>query len=173
MDINEYISKKLKSQEFDDSPWNEDFWGNIEGIPQSLYLVKILRFGKKHRSINCILPKIFEFCNKDSVDATVFNAVKHYPFRKVRNDIFISMAHCPLSFYQYNYINSLKICIEAFAALLDIYIYNACFSVYDLELLLNDNMEFIAGIDIQKILSNSDISSEKRSILKCYEMQGE
>lgn len=169
MDINEYISRKLESEKFDDNPWNEEFWGNIDGVPQSLYLVKILLFGKKHRSINCLLPKIFEFCDKNSIDDTVFDAVKHYPLRKVRNNIFISIAHCSLSFYQYNYINSLKICIEAFAALLDIYICNECFSAYDLEKLLNDNRDFIAGIDIPKILSDCDISLEKRSILRCYE----
>ena len=168
MDINEYISKKLEAEEFDDNPWNEEFWGNIDGVPQSLYLVKILLFGKKHRSINCLLPKIFEFCDKNAIDDRVFNAIKHYPSRKIRNSIFISIAHCSLSFYQYNYINSLKICIEAFAALLDIYIYNACFSAYDLEKLLNDNIDFIAGIEFSKILSDCNVPVEKRSVLCCY-----
>lgn len=169
MNINEYISKKLECEELDDDRWNEEFWGNIDGVPQSSYLVKILHFGKKHRSINCVLPKIFEFCDKNSINDAVFNAIKHYPLRKVRNSIFISIAHCPLSFYQYNYINSLKICVEAFAALLDIYIYNACFSAYDLERLINDNPDFIGAIDIHKILSDCNVSPEKHAILRYYE----
>ena len=91
--------------------------------------------------------------------------------KKCKKTLLVSLSHCKLSIYQLIYICELKICAEAFAQLLDIYLLEDCFTVYDLHKLLIDNHKYVKCIDFPNLFSDKameKMDSAKKDFLNDY-----
>lgn len=149
-----------------------DFWDNVYGDLQEVYAYELIIKSMTNRNIAILLPFFMRHSNINTVSNRVFTLLKSYPRKKIRNSILISLAHCKISIYQLQYICQQKLCVEAFATLLDIYLKEQCFSCVDLSKLLEDNVNYIFGIDFAKIEEELSISLDKRKVLYSYLSKG-
>ena len=151
IEINEFARVLLQNQKDEFTP--DYIETEVYGYFNSDNLLFVLQKSLRNKKIRDLLPDLLFYCNDKSVSVEVFDFVKKYKFKKRRRTLLISLAHCQLSIYQLRYISELNICGEAFAQLLDIYLFNDCFSIYDLENLLIDNDNHIKSIDFPSLFS--------------------
>lgn len=143
-----------------------DYFDDVYGFLSEENAVSLIRQSKWNHCVASLLPQLFQFSNEYTISDAVFEMLKAYPHKKIQKSIFISLAHCSISLYQLQYISQQKVCVEAFAALLDIYLEEKCFSCIDLKKLLADNAAFVPGIDWENILRNGKLDDAKREVVK-------
>lgn len=124
---------------------------------------------KHQREIAMILPRMLEFSDSRTISERVFSALCRYPGKKRRNSLLTSISHCRISFYQLQEICKQKICVEAFAALLDMYISYDIFSLDDLKKLCSENETFVCTINFRSLINEGITSLEKKEFAEAME----
>lgn len=147
---------------------NWDYFDELDGILSETNAFHLIELGKQNKIVLDLLPQLFMFCNCSTISDTVFSQIQSYPCEGIKRSIFISLSHCQISLYQLQYICSQKVCFEAFATLLDVYLLNDCFFVYDVVYLLNTNREYLRCINWDSIFDNQRYTFEKEAALKSY-----
>ena len=169
VEINDFITNFLLHQKKEITP--NYIETEVYGYLNSNNLLLLLEKSLTNRKIRSLLPFLLFYCNDKSVTVKAFELIKSYKFRKCRKTLLVSLAHCKLSVYQLMYICELKICVEAFAQLLDIYLLEDCFTVYDLHKLLIDNHKYVKCIDFSNLFSSEimeKVDSFKKDFLSDY-----
>ena len=167
--INDYLqailnnNRKMGLEEY-------QIFKNIDGIIRADILNEIIDYSISHKCIRNVLRDILEYCNHSSVTPEIFDKIAKYPHKKMRKDLLISLAHCSLSIYQLWYICKKNICFEAFAQLLDIYLINDCFTVYDLNELLEKNKKYLKAIDFTSIYKDIITTDAKKNLCKYFSL---
>lgn len=180
IDINELVSTLIISSKKEQNDIilkilvNSDCIDYTYGILSRELLLGLLCKRRKNKNIDKILPSILYRVNVDTIDNIIFEMIINLP-HKIRDNCLISLAHCSLSMYQLLYIDSLNICTEAFAQLLNCIITNDLFSCYDLKKLFDYRKScprklVNRKIIVQSILDDEEliISEAKLKILKEY-----
>lgn len=145
-----------------------DYFDDVQGYLSEENALAIITESYGRSEIRQILPQMFYFSNVSTISETVFTAIMSYGAKKIQRDILIALSHCRISFYQLDIICREKICMEAYAALLDIYLNERCFSAVDLSLLLRENTEYINAIAWDMVLSSKDLEQDKRETIQEY-----
>ena len=145
-----------------------DYFDDVYGYLSEENALELIAESHVRSEVCQILPQVFYFSNTSTVSETVFNAIMSYERKDIQRSILIALSHCKISFYQLFIICQEKVCIEAFAALLDIYLHESVFSTFDLSILLRENAEFIHGISWDVVLANKELEKNKREIVLKY-----
>lgn len=152
---------------YEDSAFFDDLYGTISA-PN---IVKLLKMSVWDKYIRYYLTRILEFSDERTITDEVFEKVKRYPWRKASKSFLISIAHCSVSVYQLHYICKKKCCVESFASLLQIYLNNECYSIYDVKCLLVENMCYWKAINWDALFA-LDIPQRKKEVVKgLFEMK--
>ena len=155
-------SKKLCKTIIDDY----DYFDNVGGVLKEENVKTLIQRSKKRKEISKILPKILYFSDEHTISDAIFTMLCSYPKKRYRNSLLTSIAHCKISFYQLHEICKRRICLEAFASLLDVYVENECFTVLDLQKLIEDNAEYLSAIDLKQVLKDYTSTGPKRNFLE-------
>ena len=171
-EINE-IAKSLLSHSditsiFSDLFEDYDYFDDVYGYLSEENALALIIESYRRSEIQQMLPQMFYFSNIFTVSETVFTAIMSYSEKVIQRDILLALSHCSISFYQLDIICREKICMEAFAAMLDIYLIERCFSAVDLSILLRENTEYINAITWDLILSNKKLERKKRDTIQEY-----
>ena len=158
--LNNHMPKNKLTQ-FEDDYFNDE----IYGIVKKDILLDFLKLSK-NSNLKKVLPFILSFSDKDSISTEVFEFIIKQFGRKERKSMLISLAHCNISFYQLTFIAKEKICFEAFAALLNMYLGNDCFSLYDLQNLIEENYCYLNTLDIDGISRDTKYDNQKVLLLQ-------
>lgn len=145
-----------------------DYFDDVHGYLSEENALALITESYERSELGQLLPQMFYFSNISTISETVFAAIMSYSVKEIQQDILIALSHCRISFYQLDIICRKKICIEAFAALLDIYLNESCFSTVDLSKLLCENTEFIHGIAWDMVLANEKLERNKIEIIQEY-----
>jgi hypothetical protein len=169
-EINE-IAKALVSYSditsvFPDLFEDYDYFDDVHGYLSEDNALALIKESFGRSEIKQILAQMFYFSNVVTVSETVFTAIMSYSVKEIRRNILIALSHCSISYYQLDIICREKICMEAFAAMLDIYLNEYCFSAVDLSILLRENIEYINTIAWDLILSNKELERKKKDTIQ-------
>lgn len=169
IEINDFVTNLVFHQKKEITP--DYIESEVYGYLNSNNLLLLLEKSLTNKKIRSLLPFLLFYCNDKSVTVEVFELIKNYKFRKLKKTLFVSLSHCKLSIYQLMYICEMKICVEAFAQLLDIYLLEDCFTIYDLNKLLIDNPEYVKFIDFSSLFSDeimTKVNGSKKDFLRNY-----
>lgn len=150
-----------------DEDW--DIFDTLSGTLTEGNAFKLIKRSRYQSEITLILPHMLKFSDSHTISERVFSSLCRYPNKRCRNSLLISIAHCPISFYQLQEICRRKICVEAFAALLDMYAANDIFTVDDLKKLVADNKWCVRSVNYHAVLEDGIISGEKKAFVEMLE----
>ena len=95
---------------------------------------------------------IVERCNTESISNEVFKKICNIKRKEIKRSLLVAISHIQISFYQVSQIAKMNICIEAFLQLIS-YSFNDCFSIYDLERILEDDVKhFVSYLDLDGLI---------------------
>lgn len=170
MNINELVKEIIEEKiDINDKILsNEDYFEEVTGVLQCDLLKKLVAKSYRSKRIREILGQILYYSDSGTISNEIFSEIIDYRYKKVRKNCLIALGHCPISFYQLMYINSLKIGTEAFAQLFHIMCYNDIFSEFDILYLLNLS-RYIDNLVIQNciisVLNEQKLSKRKNEFL--------
>ena len=154
--------------------WLDEDWDVFDAFSGTLTegnAFKLIKRSRYQREITLILPHMLKFSDSHTISERVFSSLCRYPNKRRRNSLLISIAHCPISFYQLQEICRRKICVEAFAALFDMYAANDFFTVNDLRKLVADNKRCVRSVNFYAVLEDGIVSGEKKAFVEMLEKQ--
>lgn len=172
IEINDFVTNFIFHQKEEITP--DYIEAEVYGYLNSNNLLLLLEKSLTNKRIRLLLPFLLFYCNDKSVTVEAFELIKNYKFRKFKKNLLISLSHCKLSIYQLMYICELEICVEAFAQLLDIYLLEDCFTIYDLHKLLTDHTKYVKCIDFSILFSDeimAKVDGSKKDFLNNYIME--
>ncbi len=146
------------------SDW--DLFETFSGTLTEANALDLIKRSLYQHEVAVILPNILQFSDSHTISERVFSTLCRYPNRKLRKSLLISIAHCKISFYQLHEICRRKICVEAFASLLDMYVALDVFTIDDLKKLISDNQWCVRAINFRLILDNGISTSGKRLFIE-------
>lgn len=152
-----------------DEDW--DIFDTFSGTLTEGNAFKLIKRSRYQREITLILPHMLRFSDSHTISERVFSSLYRYPNKSRRNSLLVSIAHCPISFYQLQEICKQKICVEAFAALFDMYVANDVFTVDDLKKLVADNKWCVRSVNYHAVLEDGIVSGEKKAFVERLEKQ--
>lgn len=152
--------------------WLNEDWDIFDAFSGTLTegnAFELIKRSRYQREITVILPHMLQFSDSRTISERVFSSLCRYPNKRCRNSSLVSIAHCPISFYQLQEICKRKICVEAFAALFDMYAANDIFTVDDLKRLVADNKWCIKSVNFHAVLEDGIVSGEKKALVEMLE----
>lgn len=152
--------------------WLNEDWDIFDAFSGTLTegnAFELIKRSRYQREITVILPHMLQFSDSRTISERVFSSLCRYLNKRCRNSSLVSIAHCPISFYQMQEICRRKICAEAFAALFDMYVANNIFTVDDLRKLVADNKWCVRSVNFHAVLEDGIVSGEKKTFVEMLE----
>lgn len=143
-----------------------DYFESVYGTLTQENAILLIQQSLLQKNLFSILSCALYFSDSQTISNAVFKSICSYPGAKKQKTLLKSIAHCPISFYQLQEICKRKICVEAFASLVVLYVQNPCFTVWDLQKLVGENMDFLVAIDWKGVLRDCAIDNHKREYIK-------
>ena len=139
---------------------------NHDKCIDEILLIELIKKSHGCKILSLFLSAFVIYLRKEEISCRIFDMLINYR-GAYRKSILIGLAHCDLSFYQLYKLNKLNIDDNPFCRLLELYICNNVFSVYDLENFIaeNSNKDVALYKYIIQSISFEDIAKDKLLIL--------